>query len=685
VGAERTTARITALLAGIVVGTIMILVPLLYFLLSYQNMAGSVEAEAELSSRIVGEIISKNPELWEFEQVRLLEYLSHRPRTFHAEIRRVLNRQNEVVAESADPLEPPLIERSFDLMDSGEVVGKILISRSLRPLLNKTALLALILFPIGAGVFIMLRIVPIRSIYRAERKLQRSNEAFQESEAKYRAVVENSLAGFYIIQDDRFRFANKRFCDIFGYTYDEVIDKLDPACVAHSEDREKVTENLRKRLAGESNFIEYSFRAARKDGAHITVKVMGGRVTFKGRSAATGTILDITKEVSLESRLRQAQKMEAVGTLAGGIAHDFNNVLTIILGYAALLRTATDSASPLRMYVDPILSSAEKAAGLTKSLLAFSRQEPVNLSPLDMNKSVRGAEEILRRLVTEDVELKTSLAPDKIIIMADPTQMEQILFNLAVNGRDAMNKGGVLTIQTKLVRLDEEFVKTHGYGAPGAYGVLSVSDTGSGMDDATREKIFDPFFTTKEVGKGTGLGLSTVYGIVKQHHGYINVYSEPGMGTVFRLYFPAVQEESVEEEVATPAKTRKGSETILVAEDNDDVRRLVCNILSRQGYAVIEAVDGEDAIEKFRGHKGIDLIFLDSVMPRKNGRETWDEARAINPGIKVIFTSGYTRDVVLDKGIQDKEVDFISKPILPEELLVKVREVLDRDPLIHED
>ena len=288
--------------------------------------------------------------------------------------------------------------------------------------------------------------------------------------------------------------------------------------------------------------------------------------------------------------------MEAVGTMAGGIAHDFNNILTVISGYGSLLKMTVGEESPIRMYVDPILSSAEKAASLTQSLLAFSRQQPITLTPLDINNTIRKTEKLLKRLLTEDVELTTSLAAEDLVIMADATQMEQILFNLATNARDAMQKGGKLTVETRMVDLDEEFIAIHGYGQAGAYALLSVSDTGSGMNEGTREKIFDPFFTTKGIGKGTGLGLSTVYGIVKQHGGYINVYSEEGVGTTFHIYLPAVKG-TADEVKATHYEHKGGNETILVAEDNEDVRRFMRSILARYGYRVVEAFDGEDALE----------------------------------------------------------------------------------------
>jgi two-component system, cell cycle sensor histidine kinase and response regulator CckA len=506
---------------------------------------------------------------------------------------------------------------------------------------------------------------------------RRALEALHESEAKYRTVVENSLVGFYIVQDNRFRFVNKRLCEILGYPYEEIVDKLDPLETTHPDDRRKVEDNLKRRLAGEVHFIEDAFRVVRKDGKTITVKAIGTVLSFNGRPAAMGSLVDITREETLELQLRQALKMEAIGTLAGGVAHDFNNILTVISGYASLLTMATDKSSPLRSYVDPILSSSEKAANLTRSLLAFSRQQPISLTPLDMNHAIGKTEKLLKRLLTEDVELITSLCPGELIIMADPTQIEQILFNLAANARDAMQRGGRITIETKSAELDQEFIACHGYGEQGRYALLTFSDTGSGMDEATKEKIFDPFFTTKSIGKGTGLGLSTVYGIMKQHNGHISVYSEPHTGTTFHIYFPVVRATARAEKRPTP-EIKKGSETILVAEDDEAVRLYMKSILSRYGYHVIEGIDGEDALEKFRMTAKIDLMIIDSVMPKKNGREVFDEARAVNPRIKVIFTSGYTKDVVLDKGIEEGEVDFMSKPILAEEMLMKIREVLDR-------
>ncbi|MBN2402589.1 MAG: PAS domain S-box protein [Spirochaetes bacterium] len=394
--------------------------------------------------------------------------------------------------------------------------------------------------------------------------------------------------------------------------------------------------------------------------------------------------MDITERKNTEeererlySQLRQAQKMEALGTFVGGIAHDFNNLLSIIIGYATLLQMEIDSEDQKRSYVDLILSSSEKAANLTQGLLAFSRKQAMNLKPIRLNELIKGTEKLLIRLLTEDISLKKKYTKENTVIMGDESQIDQILFNLATNARDAMPKGGKLAIETSIVELDDEFIRMIGYGKPGKFVLMSISDTGIGIDTETKEHIFDPFFTTKEVGKGTGLGLSTVYGIVKQHSGYINVYSEPNVGTTFHIYFPSAGVYAREKQKASQ-KIRQGKETILIAEDNEGVRSLMKKILVQYGYKIIEAVDGEDAMEKFSRNKKVDFMIIDSVMPKKNGREVYNEIIKINPDVKVLFTSGYTRDVVLDKGIEEKEFDFISKPITPKKLLHKVSEILER-------
>ncbi|MBP7526911.1 MAG: response regulator, partial [Syntrophorhabdaceae bacterium] len=299
------------------------------------------------------------------------------------------------------------------------------------------------------------------------------------------------------------------------------------------------------------------------------------------------------------------------------------------------------------------------------------------LRPLNLNEAVRGSQKLLRRLLTEDIDFRLILAGTDTTVLADATEIDQILFNLVSNARDAMAKGGTLTIETGIMEIDSHYVDAHGFGKPGQYALIAVSDTGAGMDERTRERIFDPFFTTKEIGKGTGLGLATVYGIVSQHNGYINVYSEPGRGTTFRMYFPLAEPAAKEEQAVVP-EVRGGNETVLIAEDNEAVMTLIREVLRKHGYQTLEAGDGQAAVEMFTANSGIDLVILDSVMPRKNGREAYEEITKINPNTKVLFMSGHTRDTRLDKGIAEEEVDFLPKPLSPVKLLQTIREILDR-------
>jgi CheY-like chemotaxis protein len=379
----------------------------------------------------------------------------------------------------------------------------------------------------------------------------------------------------------------------------------------------------------------------------------------------------------LEAQLRQAQKMEAIGQLAGGVAHDFNNILTAVIGYGNLLKAKMAQDDPLRTYVEHILASSGKAVNLTQSLLAFGRKQIIELKPCKVSTLIKNVEKLLARLLTEDIELRTFISPSDPTILADPTQIDQVLINLSTNARDAMPNGGHLKIEVKPAQINRAFVESHGYGEIGNYVLISVSDTGLGMDTATKEKIFDPFFTTKEIGKGTGLGLSIVYGIVKQHNGYIIVESQPGKGTTFNIYLPIVKmkEEKIKPEAFS---ARGGSETILIGEDNTSVRHLAKEVLEQFGYSVIEARDGDDAVSKFeQSANNIDLVILDVVMPKKNGREVYEAIKMIKPEIKVFFMSGYTADILSDKGMHEEKLDYTPKPISPQEFLVKVRAVLD--------
>ncbi|GAB4420164.1 MAG: hypothetical protein OHK0032_15940 [Thermodesulfovibrionales bacterium] len=510
---------------------------------------------------------------------------------------------------------------------------------------------------------------------------KKAESALKESEERFRLLTESTLTGVYLIQDNLFRYVNPALASIFGYRVEDLIDKLGPMDLVAPEDRALVAGNIRRRIEGEVRDIRYSFKGLRKDGAIIDVEVHGAKGDYNGRPAVIGTLLDITERNKLEEQFRQAQKMEAIGLLAGGIAHDFNNILNAIIGFGSLIEMNMKKDDPSKSHIREILNSGERAAHLTRSLLAFSRKQIIEPKPQNLNEIIRGVEKFLKRIIGEDIELKTVLLDKDLIVFVDRGQIEQVLMNLATNARDAMPDGGELIIETEIIQMDEEYIKRHGYGKLGTYALLSVTDTGIGMDEKTRERIFEPFFTTKELGRGTGLGLAMVYGIVKQHDGFINVYSEPQKGTIFKIFLSLLESEVEDIGSATPpaAYPEGGVETVLVAEDDQTVRKLTRDILERFGYKVIASEDGEDAIKKFKDNKeDIQLLLLDVIMPKKNGKEVYEEIKKLNPDIKTIFLSGYTANLIHKKGILEEGLDFILKPVSPKELLRKVREILDK-------
>ena len=387
---------------------------------------------------------------------------------------------------------------------------------------------------------------------------------------------------------------------------------------------------------------------------------------------------DITERKSLERQLQHSQKMEAIGTLAGGIAHDFNNILTAINGFGCLLKMHLAKEEPVTAYVDEIITGADRAAKLTRSLLTFSRKQEVYLKRTNLNDVVVGVEKMLRRLIREDIVLSSRLTLEGLVVMADAAQIEQVLMNLAANARDAICENGMITIGSKLVELSQEFRMAHGFGKPGRYALLTFTDSGAGMDEQTRLRIFEPFFTTKEVDKGTGLGLSVAYGIIKQHNGLITCYSEPGRGTTFRLYLPAIDEPAETGKHAADLPLPRGSETILLAEDDTQARHLSKLVLEKFGYRVFEAANGDEAVAQFMAHKDeIRIALLDLIMPQKNGKEVSRFIEQIKPGTKVIFISGYTADIFNKEEMFEEGINFLSKPLLHKELLVTVRTLLD--------
>lgn len=387
----------------------------------------------------------------------------------------------------------------------------------------------------------------------------------------------------------------------------------------------------------------------------------------------------VEEQKRLEEQLRQVQKLEALGRFSAGIAHDFNNILTVILGFGEMLRLKVKPDDSQCRMLDQILAAAGRAQNLTRSLLAFSRMQGMKLRPLDLNECIRNVQTFLHRIIGEDIKLITSFGEEKIPIVADVGHIEQILMNLATNARDAMPDGGVLSIGTDLLAIDDEFIRLHGYGVPGRYAVLAVADNGSGMDAATRERIFEPFFTTKEAGKGTGLGLSIIYGIVQQHHGFITVYSEPGQGTTLRILLPLMAgDASLGDVAACREPLRGGHETILVVDDEAAIRHYLELFLQSLGYTVLCAQDGWEACEVFREKdRDVDLVLMDIVLPRKNGREVAAAIRQVRGDVKIIFTSGYPADVVHERQLLDDGETLLMKPLTPTELAGTVRTLLD--------
>ncbi len=469
--------------------------------------------------------------------------------------------------------------------------------------------------------------------------------------------------------------ANKAAAKLYGYATDELqgmpLRELQPV--------EDVDRFLAQRRDTQKNAPEV-WRHRTKSGLAIDVEIAVHDIEYDGRTLQLAVIMDVTGRRELEEQLRQAQKMEAVGMLAGGVAHDFNNLLTIISGYSQLILNNLQEGDANRHSAEQILKAGDRAAALTNQLLAFSRRQVLQPKVIDLNRLVNGMSAMLRRLISEDIDLRLALHGTLGSVNADPGQIEQVLMNLVVNGRDAMPSGGALTIETANVTLDDHYAARHIAVKPGPYVMLAVSDTGSGMDEATRKRLFEPFFTTKAPGKGTGLGLSTVFGIVKQSGGSVEVYSEEGRGSSVKIYLPRFDRVAVEEREVRAKRAPKGSETILLVEDDEMVRTLVRETLEGEGYKILDSADpiaAQRISENFRGK--IQLLITDVVMPKFNGKELARGLVEKRPEMKVLYMSGYTDSAIVNSGILHKEVSFLQKPFTPTNLLTKVREVLETD------
>jgi PAS domain S-box-containing protein len=514
---------------------------------------------------------------------------------------------------------------------------------------------------------------------------KQAEKALQLTQQRLRHVLASSPAILYtlVIENDqivRLSWVSDNVKEIFGYTPEAALAPGWWKRSIHPEDREGVLSQTQKALFGQGSAAnEYRFQ--NQDGtyrwARSEIRLI--RDTTNRAVEAVGSWTDITARKVLEEQFRQAQKMDAFGQLAGGVAHDFNNLLTIINGYSQLLLDALPAGDESRGLIAEIYKAGERSAGLTRQLLAFSRQQVLAPRVLNLNTVVTETDKMLRRLIGEDVRLTTTLASKLWAVQADPGQVEQVLLNLAVNARDAMPRGGRLTIETRNLELDDTYLRDHADARAGPHVVLSVTDTGCGMPPEVRAKVFEPFFTTKGPGKGTGLGLATVYGIVTQSGGHIAVYSEVGVGTTFKVYLPRV--EQADEVPETPSKKLappRGTETILLAEDEAGVRALAGYVLASCGYTVLEAIDGADAVRVAAGYAGpIHLLITDVVMPGEGGRAVAEHVAQRHPGVRVLFMSGYTDDAVIRHGVLREGMNFLQKPFAPLALALKAREVLD--------
>jgi len=516
-----------------------------------------------------------------------------------------------------------------------------------------------------------------RILFAEQQQAQAALE-LRESNALLQSVFEGTGDGIFIKdRQGRCIIANRRFAELCGMKVDEVVGKTTAGLVDEVSARALMELDQMVMATGVGKSIEHEL--VLKDGVHSFLTTKSPRFAANGEIVGViGVVRDVTEYQRMEERLRQSQKMEAIGTLAGGVAHDFNNLLMVISGYSSVLAEALTTDAKLRGHVDQILKAGERAASLTRQLLAFSRKQTIQATPLSMNQIITGIEKLLHRLIGEDIRVVTRLAPDLGTVMADAGQMEQVILNLAVNARDAMPKGGELIFETRNVELGDSIAHANNL-KPGRYIEFVVSDSGTGMDLSVQTRLFEPFFTTKPTGKGTGLGLSTVYGILNQANGHISFTSQPGQGTTFRIFLPRIDSMLPAASRATETEAAlSGLETVLIVEDDAAVCELVRAVLDSNGYTVLTAARPQEAEELFkRTDNRIDLMISDVVMPNISGTDLAKRLAERNPGLKVLFMSGYIGDAIVRSGIGEKDVAFLQKPFAPITLVKKVREVLD--------
>ncbi|HBA88478.1 MAG TPA: PAS domain-containing sensor histidine kinase [Geobacter sp.] len=789
---EKKAARFTANFTILLAFTVALIFPVGYFAISYQYATGSLEAEAEINAQIIAGISDLNPISWRSEARQVEAMLSRRSSNVYPESRRILDAAGKELAASGNEIPEPVIKRSRLILDGGNIIGSIEITRSIRPILEKSALVALVGLGIGLFVFLLL---PFRAISRANRQLSDSyNFLTKVMESSANAVIVFDL-------DGNIAMLNGRCTEMSGYARDE-LNGADISRLFCEKSREMVFEQLLLVETGAAEIVKFETDLLKKDGTTVSiacgatpvhqegqiagtvlsvenitqrrqaveqlksakeytenliqaacVMILGldlhGDVTLMNRTAEevtgygaceltgenlfqtvmsadtfynmctvprfseedggrtpfesqivtkagalrtiswrnspivedgkiVGTLcfgIDITEHRKVEAQLRQSQKMESIGQLAGGVAHDFNNMLSVILGYAQICQIEVPDASPISQYIQEITKAGERSRDMVRQLLAFSRKEIISPRVINLNAHCIETEKTLSRLIGEEIRLNFLPATSLWTVKIDPSQADQILINLAVNARDAMPDGGKLTIRTENVVIDQTYCDYRLDARPGEYTCLTVEDTGTGMDRELMKRIFEPFFTTKEVGRGTGLGLATVYGIVTQNCGFIDVESEPGRGTAFRIYLPRLMDEQVEKDATAPDYLT-GAGTILVVEDDAMLRSMATTMLEKIGYKVIQAATPHSALSICEDRDiSIDLILSDVIMPEMNGVEMARGIAELRPDTKVLFMSGYSTDTIADKGVLAEGMQYIQKPFDMEGLHAKILEI----------
>lgn len=673
--------RIITLLIAIVIGLGVVVIPAGYFSLSYQHLAGVLEAEAEINRNSITQIINGDPDMWEYQAFRLVEYLSKRPRKGHDEIRRVFNLKGDLVVESVDEIAHPLMSRSLELFDSGLAVGRIEISRSIRPLLQDSVWLMMSILPIGLGIFIILRVLPIRM-------LQRSERALRESEETYRTLVETSNDAIFVVTGDTKRIfhINRKAEEFLGLPPTEILGQelgavLKPLAVDWGHDGLPSADSA----TGATNPWELSI--LRPDGKVAVAEIAISSSEMRGRKITQCIVREITerkeaerRNLELQERLERAQRMEALGLLAGGVAHDLNNMLGPLVGYPELMLLKLPEDSPLRKHVMRIGSAAQEAADVMQGLLTLARRGRYEMRNTDLNEVIESYLDSpgYLKLASEHpgIALDLQFKRDIALITGSSSHLAKVIMNLVVNAFDAVGDKGSVTIRTEQLSIDK---LPRGYEnvKKGEYVVLKVRDTGIGIDPCDIDKIFEPYFSKKKMGRsGSGLGLSVVYGIVKDHKGYYDVVSEIGKGTEFFIYFPV----ATTFEVATPQVNSdcRGQEEVLVVDDSEEQLELAKQLISSFGYRTATSRNGHEAVNYLRNHT-VDLVVLDMIMESDfDGLDTYREILKINPQQRAIIASGFSPTERVTEMQELGAGEYVKKPYTREAIGRAVRGELDK-------